>query len=87
MLSKNEMNTTFMEIAPHFLSFLEGEKSKIEAEVARLKATEAKENSGTAEEPIPATAVAETGTPTEATDPNEKPTTKARRVGGLRRRN
>ena len=100
MLSKNEMNTTFMEIAPHFLTFLTNEKGKIEKEVARLKATEAQE--AQSEQVIldgseSATAVADFGEPTQATndvetaensapDSEETIIIKPRRVSGIRRR-
>jgi hypothetical protein len=100
MLSKNEMHTTFMEMAPHFLTFLDGEKKKIESEVARLKATEAQEAQQEIvipDDPDSATAVAESGEPTQAIDGAETAENSAqgseeigikprRAVSGIRRR-
>lgn len=100
MLSKNEMNTTFMELAPLFLQFLDGEKEKIDKEIARLKATEQREAKAT-NEPTPATAVADADEATQVTDDaetaeepaldvlvneQETTTTKRRSLSGLRRR-
>jgi hypothetical protein len=97
MLSKNQMNTTFMEIAPHFLSFLEDEKGKIEKEVARLKATEAHPNDVILDDPESAPAsstssvqvvASDSGEPTQATDEDSAETSiiKPRRVSGNQRR-
>ena len=38
MLSKNDMTQLYLETAPAFLTFLENEKKKLQAEIAKLQA-------------------------------------------------